>query len=55
MERLGAPPEAVAQWLTDLEQQQRDKKFSVWPEHWYAMQLFCAMETQWQVVISPSG
>jgi Phage related hypothetical protein (DUF1799) len=55
MERLGAPSEAIAQWLTNLEQQHRDKKFSVWPEHWYAMQLFCAMQTQWQVLISPSG
>ncbi|MFO1217649.1 MAG: DUF1799 domain-containing protein [Burkholderiaceae bacterium] len=47
---MGASPERVAAWRKALMARAHFVHAEVWPEHWHAWQVFCAMSTQWRAV-----
>jgi len=49
MEAFGASPELLAAARRDI--QARAEPYAVWPENWRAVQLFCALGTQWRVIV----
>lgn len=53
MEAFGAPPEVIEQARAAI--QARAEPFGIWPENWRAVQVFCALGTQWRMVAGPGG
>lgn len=39
----------------DIRARNQDSDCEVWPEHWHAVQVFCALSTQWHVQLGMQG
>lgn len=45
----------MAEWRAALHADAAAQQLDVWPEHWHAVQIFLAMETQWRVAAGMAG
>jgi hypothetical protein len=51
---LGLAPELLEQARDAIAQRNRQAVFRVWPEHWHALIVLQAMQTQWRAVAGMS-
>jgi hypothetical protein len=53
---MGASERSLQQLRGAIEERRHARgHFGVWPRHWHAVQIFCAMGTQWRTHLGAKG